>query len=224
MLRGARLVTASETEEGRAWAETRIKQLTGGDPITARFMRQDFFTYRPQFKLTIIGNHKPILHNVDDAAKRRFNIVPFIHKPAQPDHQLEQKLMAEAPGILQWMIEGCRDWQEHGLVRPQCVIDATAEYFSDQDCFAHWLGDDCVCDRGNMARSEASSVLFRSWSDYAKNAGVKPGTTATFKERMMKAGLSITPARRLGSSSASACGPSRRTTGTLHEGVEGWRS
>ena len=85
MLRGARLVTAAETEEGRAWAETRIKQLTGGDPISARFMRQDFFTYKPTFKLMIIGNHEPALRNVDDAARRRINIVPFIRKPAVID-------------------------------------------------------------------------------------------------------------------------------------------
>lgn len=81
MLRGARLVTASETEEGRPWAESRIKQLTGGDKIAARFMRQDFFEFVPQFKLTIVGNHKPVLHNVDEAARRRFNIVPFMLKP-----------------------------------------------------------------------------------------------------------------------------------------------
>ena len=67
MLHGARLVTASETEAGKAWAEARIKQMTGGDPITARFMRQNFFTYLPQFKLTIIGNHKLALNNVDEA-------------------------------------------------------------------------------------------------------------------------------------------------------------
>ena len=92
MLRGARLVTASETEEGRAWAESRIKQMTGGDRITARFMRQDFFEYIPQFKLMIVGNHKPVLHNVDDAAKRRFNIAPFLLKPETPDRELEAKL------------------------------------------------------------------------------------------------------------------------------------
>ena len=71
MLHGARLVTASETEAGKAWAEAKIKQMTGGDPITARFMRQDFFTYVPQFKLTIIGNHKLTLNNVDEAARRQ---------------------------------------------------------------------------------------------------------------------------------------------------------
>jgi putative DNA primase/helicase len=92
MLRGARLVTASETEEGRAWAESRIKQLTGGEPITARFMRQDFFTFVPNFKLLIVGNHKPVLRNVDEAARRRFRIVPFTRKPANPDPRLADKL------------------------------------------------------------------------------------------------------------------------------------
>ena len=70
-LRGARLVTATETEEGRRWAESRIKQLTGGDPIAARFMRQDLFEFVPQFKLVIAGNHKPQLRNVDEAMRRR---------------------------------------------------------------------------------------------------------------------------------------------------------
>ena len=81
-LKGARMVCASETEEGRAWSEVRIKQLTGGDRIAARFMRQDFFEFVPQFKLTVIGNNVPELHNVDDAARRRLNIVPFTQKPA----------------------------------------------------------------------------------------------------------------------------------------------
>jgi putative DNA primase/helicase len=114
MLCGARLVTAAETEEGRAWAETKIKQLTGGDPISARFMRQDFFTYKPTFKLMIIGNHEPALRNVDDAARRRINIVPFIRKPAVIDKQLEDKLRVEWPGILRWMIQGCLNWQTVG--------------------------------------------------------------------------------------------------------------
>jgi len=189
MLAGARLVTASETEEGHAWAEARIKALTGGDPITARFMRRDFFTYVPTLKLIVIGNHKPVLHNVDEAARRRFNIVPFILKPATPDRELEQKLMPEAPGILQWMIDGCLDWQQNGLIRPACVIEATAEYFSDQDLLRHWLQEECICEPGNMDRSVASSILFKSWSDYAKAAGHKPGTHSTFKDNLTAAGF-----------------------------------
>jgi putative DNA primase/helicase len=96
MLRGARMVCATETEEGRPWAESKIKQLTGGDRIAARFMRQDFFEFQPQFKLVVIGNHKPTLRNVDDAAKRRFNMVLFTHKPPNPDQELH-KLRAEWP-------------------------------------------------------------------------------------------------------------------------------
>lgn len=116
MLKGARLVTASETEEGRAWAEARIKALTGGDPITARFMRQDNFTFRPQFKLTIAGNHAPALRNVDEAMRRRFNIAPFVIKPAAPDRDLEEKLKAEWPQILAWMIDGARGY----IAEPRC--------------------------------------------------------------------------------------------------------
>ena len=92
MLQGARLVSASETEEGKGWAENRIKLITGGDMITARYMRQDFFEYLPQFKLLIVGNHEPVLKNVDDAIRRRLNIIPFLHKPGNPDVKLEKNL------------------------------------------------------------------------------------------------------------------------------------
>lgn len=143
MLRGARLVTASETEEGRAWAEARIKQLTGGDPISARFMRQDFFTFKPQFKLMVVGNHRPALQKVDDAMRRRFNIIPFVHKPVTPDPRLEAKLRAEGAEILRWMILGCLDWQTNGLIRPESVKKATEQYFEEQDLFSQWLQERC---------------------------------------------------------------------------------
>ena len=131
--------------------------MTGGDRISARFMRQDFFEFTPQFKLMIVGNHKPVLRNVDEAARRRFLIVPFERKPEHPDRELEQKLLAEANGIMQWMIEGCLDWQANGLLKPASVLAATEEYFSDQDLFAHWLAEECICEPGNMDRSETSS-------------------------------------------------------------------
>jgi putative DNA primase/helicase len=189
MLRGARLVTASETEENRAWAEARIKQMTGGDRISARFMRQDFFQFTPQFKLTIVGNHKPVLKNVDEAARRRFLVVPFERKPVAPDRELERKLVAEAGGILQWMIHGCLDWQRHGLLRPASVLAATEEYFSDQDLFAHWLAEECDCEPGNMDKSESSSTLFGSWKEFAVSAGNSPGSQQTFKDRMTRHGF-----------------------------------
>ncbi|RWI92865.1 phage/plasmid primase, P4 family [Mesorhizobium sp.] len=189
MLRGARLVTASETEEGRAWAESRIKSLTGGDVITARFMRQDFFSFVPAFKLTVVGNHQPVLRNVDDAMRRRFNIVPFNRKPAKPDRELPDKLKAEWPAILRWMIEGCLDWQANGLVRPQSIIDATTGYFSEQDLFGQWLVEECDVEPSNSYKWETTANLFASWTGYAKAAGEAPGTTKSFAPRMVRSGL-----------------------------------
>jgi putative DNA primase/helicase len=180
MLCGARLVTAAETEEGRAWAETRIKQLTGGDPISARFMRCDFFTYQPSFKLMVIGNHEPALRNVDDAARRRFNIVPFTRKPAVVDKQLENKLRSEWPGILRWMIEGCLEWQKTGLNPPESVKAATASYFDNQDLFSQWLEEKCDPEPGNEHKTATSADLFASWAAYAKAAGDRAGTRKSF--------------------------------------------
>jgi putative DNA primase/helicase len=177
MLHGARLVTASETEEGRAWAESRIKQLTGGDRIRARFMRQDFFEYTPQFKLLLIGNHQPSLRNVDDAAKRRFNIIPFIHKPATPDRDLEAKLRAEWPSILRWMIDGCLMWQHSDLIRPQVVTDATDEYFNEQDSVRQWIEECCEM---NATLRDTASNLFKSWAAWAIANGEKPGSSKWF--------------------------------------------
>lgn len=186
MLNGARMVCASETEEGRAWAESRIKQLTGGDKITARFMRQDFFTFKPQFKLIIIGNHQPILNNVDDAARRRFNIIPFIHTPANPDHELEVKIRAEYPAILRWMIEGCLDWQTNGLVRPESVQAATKAYFEDQDLFGQWLDECCVVGKREWA---TTTQLFESWASFAELNGEKSGSAKGFSATMVKRGF-----------------------------------
>ena len=105
-LMGARLVTAVETEQGRRWAEAKIKTITGGDRVKARFMRQDFFEYVPQFKLLTVGNHKPGLRAVDEAMRRRMNLLPFVVTipPAERDSQLGEKLRAEWPGILGWAI------------------------------------------------------------------------------------------------------------------------
>jgi putative DNA primase/helicase len=188
-LQGARFVTASEVEEGRAWAESRIKQLTGGDRITARFMRQDNFEFSPTFKLFLVGNHRPTLHNVDDAIRRRFNIVPFNNKPARPDPDLEHKLRQEWPAILRWMVEGCLDWQVSRLMRPATVVEATNAYLADQDLFGQWLEDECDAEPGNHHKWERSADLFASWKDYATRAGDHPGTTKTFAEHMRRRGF-----------------------------------
>jgi putative DNA primase/helicase len=181
MLRGARMVCATETEEGRAWAEVRIKQMTGGDAITARFLNREFFTYIPQFKLTLIGNHKPILRNVDDAARRRFNLAAFLHKPPVVDKQLEAKLTAEWAPILRWMIDGCLDWHANGLIRPKAVIDATSKYFGEQDTLRQWV-EECCHVGPNFADTNAN--LFTSWTNYAKIHGEEVGSQKRFNPAM----------------------------------------
>jgi putative DNA primase/helicase len=180
MLRGARMVAASETENGRKWAESRIKSLTGGDPVTARFMRRDFFTFMPEFKIFMVGNHEPTLDTVDDAARRRINIIPFLHKPAYTDNELTDKLRSEWPAILRWAIDGCLDWQYSGLSRPKSVLDATADYFEDQDLFGQWLDDCCEISPANDRMFETSAALYKSWCRYSNAAGEKPGTKKAF--------------------------------------------
>lgn len=188
-LAGARMVSASETEAGKRWAEARVKSLTGGETIRARFMRQDSFEFRPQFKLSVLGNYAPAITNLDDAIRRRFLIVPFTRKPAHPDPTLEEQLRAEWPGILRWMIDGCLDWQQHGLCKPASVLAATQDYFADQDVFAQFLDERCDVDRENEHKFEAKVVLFNAWSDYAKAVGEPAGTGKTFKEAMRRRGF-----------------------------------
>ena len=124
---------------------------------------------------------------MDDAARRRFNIVPFIHKPATPDRDLETKLRAEWPGILRWMIDGCLIWQRFGLIRPQVVLDATNEYFTEQDSIRQWIED--RCDTGKGTLSDTSTNLFRSWTTWATANGEKPGTMRWFAKALARQGL-----------------------------------
>ncbi|MGI3168964.1 phage/plasmid primase, P4 family [Pseudooceanicola sp. C21-150M6] len=181
-LHGPRMAYASETERGSRWAENRIKSLTGGDTITARFMRQDSFDFRPAFKLTIVGNNAPALENVDSAIKRRFLILPFDHPPATRDEHLTDKLKQEWPGILSWAISGALDWQRDGLGRPGVVERATQQYFEEQDPFTRWLREECVL---GSDCEESTSDLFKSWDRFAAAAGVYAGDPkGDFAERL----------------------------------------
>jgi putative DNA primase/helicase len=188
-LHGARMVTATETEEGRRWAESRIKTLTGGDRVKARFMRQDFFEYMPQFTLIIQGNHKPGLRAVDEAIRRRFHLIPFLITipPEERDLELTDKLKAEWSGILHWCIEGCLEWQRRGLDPPDCVKAATAAYLEMQDAVSTWIDERCVRDR--KAR-ECTADLFADWSAWAKQSGEYSGSRRNFSDRLESRGFS----------------------------------
>jgi putative DNA primase/helicase len=187
-LRGARLVTAQETERGRRWAETKIKALTGGDPISARFMRQDFFTFMPQFKLFIAGNYKPGLRGVNEAIRRRFNLIPFLVTIPEQDRdpQLDEKLKAEWPGILQWMIDGCLAWQKGGLRPPPAVVDATTAYLAEQDTLELWLEEKCAVDAIYTA---TVADLFDSWKEWTAANGEYTGSKKRFSQALEDRGF-----------------------------------
>lgn len=183
MLVGARMVTATETDAHRHWAEAKVKIMTGGDEISARFMRQDFFEFTPQFKLIVAGNHKPGLRNVDEAIRARFNMLPFtvlIPKEEQ-DKELTEKLKAEWPGILAWMIEGCLAWQKGGLAAPAEVTEATTDYLDSEDTILSWAAD--CCDRGPELHDIIGN-LRSNWNTWAYNNGEEMLSSKAFARRM----------------------------------------
>lgn len=188
-LRGARFVAAIETEQGKRWAESKLKNLTGGDKIAARFMRQDFFEFFPQFKLFVAGNHKPAIRNIDEAMKRRLHLIPFTITvpPERRDKNLQHKLLAERDGILAWAVQGCLDWQRHGrLDPPQRVVDATEEYFEAEDALGRWLDERCV--RIPNAKS-LTAELFTDWKQWAEAAGEFVGAQRRFSDLLITRGI-----------------------------------
>jgi putative DNA primase/helicase len=174
MLAGARLVTASETKEGRKWDEALIKRVTGGDAITCRFLYHDNFTYTPSFTLIILGNYAPELKSVNEANRRRLVIIPFTFRPAndKEDKKLEEKLREEYPAILAWMIRGARDWYERGLGdTPKVVLDETADYFEEQHRIKAWVDEYCYV---GPNYSDASANLFQSYVAWCKRNHTEP--------------------------------------------------
>jgi putative DNA primase/helicase len=187
-LQGARLITAVETEDGRRWAESKLKALTGGDRIAARFMRQDFFEFAPVFKLVIAGNHKPGLRTVDEAMRRRFNLVPFTVTIPAPERDLElgEKLREERSGILKWAIEGCLAWQSQGLHRPAVVSEATENYLAAEDALARWIEDRCEL---QAAHWTPGAVLFNDWRQWAGENGEFVGSPKLFSQNLESRGF-----------------------------------
>jgi putative DNA primase/helicase len=188
-LRGARFVTAIETEDGRWWAESKIKSLTGGDPVAARFMRQDYFEYLPQFKLIVAGNHKPGLRSVDEAISRRLHLIPFTITIGEKerDPNLAEALQEEYPGILQWAIDGCLAWRRDGLNPPDIVRSATSDYLAAEDAIGRWIEDRCTTRPGLWT---AGASLFADWRLWCDQTGENPGTQKRFAQALQGRGIS----------------------------------
>lgn len=164
----ARFVTAAEAGEGRKLDETVVKQATGGDKITARFLYHEFFEFTPQFKLFLVTNHKPRIIGTDEGIWRRIRLIPFtVTIPdKERDKQLREKLQNELPGILAWAVRGCSAWQRDGLGEPNQVLQATAEYRREMDPLADFLEDRCIIEKMANVTSDALYNCFKSWCDY----------------------------------------------------------
>jgi putative DNA primase/helicase len=175
-----RLVTSSETNEVIKLNEGRVKALTGGDPVTARFLHKEFFTFRPAAKFWLGVNHKPRVTDDSHGFWRRVRLVPFTQQ-FPGDKRLEPQLEAEAPGILRWAVEGCRLWQERGLDPPDCVQTATDEYRRESD-----LLEEFIAERIEVTR-EAIELPVReiveAYNQWAEREGLKP------RERLGSRGL-----------------------------------
>jgi putative DNA primase/helicase len=163
---GKRFVCTIETEQGKRVAEALMKQLTGGDEITARRMRQDFFRFPPTWKIYLAANHKPNIRGTDQATWRRIKLIPFtvtIPK-AERDQKLSAKLKAEWPGILAWMVRGCLDRQHDGLAEPREVTEATNSYRVEQDTIQVFMDESCFVHDQVKVRTTLLFEAYQRWS------------------------------------------------------------
>lgn len=187
MLVGARFVTAAETREGMRLNEQRIKTLTGGDAITARFLYHNSFTFSPTHKLWLAFNHKPIIADDSEGMWRRVRLVPFTRqfKPVEQDRNLMETLKAEASGILGWAVKGCLLWQQEGLGIPKAVFTATAAYQSESDHLGQFINECCLVD---PKASVSSAALCSSYQDWTKDNDEVPLPRSVFGERLKRRG------------------------------------
>ncbi len=185
---GVRFVIASESEEGQRFAEATIKDLTGNDTVTARFLHAEFFDFRPECKVWLASNHKPVIRGTDKAIWDRIKLIPFtvtIPEPEQ-DPGLLDKLREELPGILSWAVEGALSWRESGLGVPEEVRTATASYREEMDILGSFLADCCVISPTAQATAKELGEIYRGWCE---RNGEKPVGKRSFGMRLAERGF-----------------------------------
>ena len=187
-LKGARFVTASEAESDQKLAESLIKQMTGGDTISARFLHQEWFDFEPTHKVFLGTNHKPVIKGTDHAIWRRIRLIPFeITIPEnERDQSLLNKLRDELSGILAWAVRGCSDWQKNGLGIPEEVKSATDTYRGEMDALAEFLNDCCQVD---SASKTTSKDIYAAYSTWCEDNGEDPLKQRSFALRLKEKGF-----------------------------------
>ncbi|EUJ34169.1 phage/plasmid primase, P4 family, partial [Brochothrix campestris] len=185
-LKGSRFVTSSEPNEGVRLDEGLVKQLTGGDKVTARQLYGKEFEFNPEFKLWLATNHKPIIRGTDDGIWRRLNLIPFAVQI--PDHKVDRslkyKLQREAMGILNWAVEGCLKWQKDGLKRPAVVEGASKEYREEMDATALFINECCTTGINQSVKAKTLYQAYREWA--SENGQYMMSNTKFGKEMGMK--------------------------------------
>jgi putative DNA primase/helicase len=197
---GLRFVSCSEGEEGARLNESLIKDMTGGDPITCRFLRAEFFTYFPAFKVWFSTNHRPVIRGTDPAVWKRVMLLPFsVNIPAALLLQkkplilsYENELYEELPGILAWAVEGCLDWQKKGLNPPEQLITAKKDYREQMDIVGRFIEDACtVTESARCLFAE----LYAAYKDWCELNEEKPMSSKGFARRLDERGLNGTSGR-----------------------------
>jgi len=186
-LAGARMVVAAEITEGRRLNESQVKDMTGDDIMTARFLYQEQFEFKPLFKLWMYGNHKPKITGTDDGIWRRVRLIPFTVKIAdhEKDSRLGEKLHVELPGILAWAVQGCLAWQKDGLGVPEEVRMATAQYREESDALAAFLADCTIQQPGATAQA---AKLYKAYQGWCSQNGEKELTGTMFGRQLTERG------------------------------------
>ena len=186
-LKGARLVHSVETESGKRLAEAMVKSLTGGDTIVARFLHAEFFEFRPEFKIWLATNHRPVIRGQDLAIWRRMRLVPFnvTFPPERQDKELLRKLREELPGILNWALAGCKDWLANGLSMPAAVKAATDAYRTDMDSLREFL-DEYV--EGNSAAETPAKILYAAYKSYCEETSERAVSRNAFGMQLTERG------------------------------------
>lgn len=204
-LKGVRFAEASETDAGRKMAEALVKQITGGDDITCRFLNENPFTYSPEFKLFLSTNHKPEVTGTDDGMWSRIKLIPFtvnFEKKGTMDKALDDKLRQELPGILAWCVRGAVDWFQHGLGECEAVKKATSGYREESDPLKAFVAERCKIGQFSCETIEPTtvSVLKDAYLRWCADSGITPLKDKEFNFRLENEYSSKRKSRRIGRS------------------------
>jgi len=189
-LKGARFVYASEAEQGQRLAEGAIKDMTGGEKITARFLHQEYFDFYPEFKIWLGTNHKPEIRGTDPAIWDRIRLIPFTVRIPEneqiPKTEILELFKEEIDGIFSWLVKGCLLWQEEGLGFPKEVSAATNKYRNEMDIIGNFINDECVLGEN---RAVSAKDLYATYEKWGENNGEDIISKTLFGKKLNERGI-----------------------------------